>query len=84
MKNKKKKKKLNIVKFLVFILIFYIIGYGIYSLFTMKTKNIIIKGNTYLNDYEIIKQAGIKDYPALLTLNKKKTINKLNLFCSPM
>lgn len=77
MKKNVKKKKLNIVKFLVFILIFYIIGYSGYSLFTMKTKNIIIKGNTYLKDYEIIEQAGVKDYPALLTLNKKKTINKL-------
>ena len=77
MKKKVKKKKLNIVKFLVFILIFYIIGYSGYSLFTMKTKNIIIKGNTYLKDYEIIEQANIKDYPPMLTLNKNKTINKL-------
>ena len=77
MKKNKKKKKLNIVKFLVLILIFYIIGYSGYSLFTMKTKNIIIKGNTYLKDYEIIEQANIKDYPPMLTLNKNKTINKL-------
>ena len=77
MKKKVKKKKLNIVKFLVFILIFYIIGYSGYSLFTMKTKNIIIKGNTYLKDYEIIEKANIKDYTPMITLNKNKTINKL-------
>lgn len=76
-KNNKKKKKLNVTKLLVFILIFYIIGYLIYSMFTMKIRNIVIKGNTYLKDYEIIEKAGIKDYPPMLTLNKSKTISKL-------
>ena len=74
MKKNKKKKKLNIIKLLVFILIFYIIIYSIYSLFNMKIRNIVIKGNTYLKDYEIIEQANIKDYPPMLTLNKNKTI----------
>lgn len=77
MKKNKKNKKLNIIKLLVFILIFYIIIYSIYSLFNMKIRNIVIKGNTYLKDYEIIEQANIKDYPPMLTLNKNKTINKL-------
>ena len=77
MKKNKKKKKLNIIKLLVFILIFYIIIYSIYSLINMKIRNIVIKGNTYLKDYEIIEQANIKDYPPMLTLNKNKTINKL-------
>ena len=56
MKKNKKKKKLNIIKLLVFILIFYIIIYSIYSLLNMKIRNIVIKGNTYLKDYEIIEQ----------------------------
>lgn len=77
MKKNKKKKKLNIIKLLVFILIFYIIIYSIYSLLNMKIRNIVIKGNTYLKDYEIIEQANIKDYPPMITLNKNKTINKL-------
>ena len=77
MKKNKKKKKLNIIKLLVFILIFYIIIYSIYSLLNMKIRNIVIKGNTYLKDYEIIEQANIKGYPPMLTLNKNKTINKL-------
>lgn len=77
MKKNKKKKKLNIIKLLVFILIFYIIIYSGYSLLNMKIRNIVIKGNTYLKDYEIIEQANIKDYPPMLTLNKNKTINKL-------
>ena len=77
MKKNKKKKKLNIIKLLVFILIFYIIIYSIYSLLNMKIRNIVIKGNTYVKDYEIIEQANIKDYPPMLTLNKNKTINKL-------
>lgn len=77
MKKNKKKKKLNIIKLLVFILIFYIIIYSIYSLLNMKIRNIVIKGNTYLKDYEIIEQANIKEYPPMLTLNKNKTINKL-------
>lgn len=77
MKKNKKKKKLNIIKLLVFILIFYIIIYSTYSLFNMKIRNIVIKGNTYLKDYEIIEQANIKYYPPMLTLNKNKTINKL-------
>ena len=77
MKKNKKKKKLNIIKLLVFILIFYIIIYSIYSLLNMKIRNIVIKGNTYLKDYEIIEQSNIKDYPPMLTLNKNKTIKKL-------
>lgn len=77
MKKNKKKKKLNIIKLLVFILIFYIIIYSGYSLLNMKIRNIVIKGNTYLKDYEIIEQANIKDYPPIITLNKSKTIDKL-------
>ena len=77
MKKNNKKKKLNITKLLVFILIFYIIGYLIYSIFNMRIRNIVIKGNTYLKDYEIIEKANIKNYPPMLTLNKSKTISKL-------
>lgn len=74
---KKKKKRFNYIKFIVFILIFYLLIYGTYYLFKVPTKNIIILGNNLVTDNEIIETAGIKNYPPLLTINRKKISNNL-------
>lgn len=74
---KKKKKRFNYIKFIAFILIFYLIIYGTYYLFKVPTKNIIILGNNLVTDNEIIEKANIKNYPALLSINRKKIKNSL-------
>lgn len=77
-KNKKKtKKRLNVKKLIIFILLFYLIIYGIYSLYQVPIKNIIIKGNYYLKDSLIIREADIKDYPPIISVRKSKIINNL-------
>ncbi len=75
MKNKKKGIK-RLVKILIIIII--IIGIGWY-LKELKIKNIYIKGNTTLKDYEIIELAGIQDYPNMFSISSRKIEQKLKM-----
>lgn len=75
MKSKKKGIK-KLVKILIIIII--IIGIGWY-LKELKIKNIYIKGNTTLKDYEIIELAGIQDYPNMFSISSKKIEQKLKM-----
>ena len=75
MKNKKKG-----IKRLVKILIIIIIVIGIcWYLKDLKIKNIYIKGNTTLKDYEIIDLAGIQDYPNMFSISSRKIEQKLKM-----
>lgn len=75
MKNKKKG-----IKRLVKILIIIIIVIGIcWYLKDLKIKNIYIKGNTTLKDYEIIELAGIQDYPNMFSISSRKIEQKLKM-----
>lgn len=68
MENTKKirKKRFNVLKFLVFILFLYIlISGGIYIL-DVPIKNIVIHGTNYLTDEEIIETAKIENYPSFI------------------
>ncbi len=75
MKNKKKGIK-RLVKILIIIII--IIGICWY-LKDLKIKNIYIKGNTTLKDYEIIELAGIQDYPNMFSISSRKIEQKLKM-----
>ncbi len=75
MKNKKKGIK-RLVKILITIII--IIGICWY-LKDLKIKNIYIKGNTTLKDYEIIELAGIQDYPNMFSISSRKIEQKLKM-----
>lgn len=78
MKTKKvKKRKLNFKKLLILILIIYLFGYGLYYLFNIPVRNIIITGNTLVSDADIIKVAGLKNYPSFLGIKTKKVKNKI-------
>lgn len=72
-----KKKKLNIKKLFVFILLLYLIIYGVYYLFDVPIKNIIITGNTYVKDYEIIEASDIKDYPSIFGISTRSLKKKI-------
>lgn len=75
MKNRKKG-----IKRLVKILIIIIIVIGIcWYLKDLKIKNIYIKGNTTLKDYEIIELAGIQDYPNMFSISSRKIEQKLKM-----
>jgi len=78
-KNKKKKvrRRLKIKPFLTLIAIILIISFLGYYLYNLHIKNIYIKGNNYLSDYEIITKANIKDYPKIFKTSKKKLENKI-------
>ena len=69
MQKKVKKKKLNLFKVFIFLLILCFTGLSIYFYCNTNTKNIIIKGNSYYSDDEIIELAELKDYPKFITVN---------------
>ena len=66
------KRKFKFVKFLVVILILYIILFLGYKLFTAKIKNIFILNNHYLTDQEVIDESGLRNYPSFLLTTKYK------------
>lgn len=78
----KKKKRLNVKRLFTFLLIIYLIVFGIYKFFNEPVRNIIIKGNYLVKDVEIINNAGIKNYPPLLSLNINKI--KKNIKKNPL
>lgn len=84
MKNTKKirKKRFNILKFLVFILFLYILVTGFIYILDVPIKNIVILNNNYLSDEEIIEAARIEEYPSFLKTTSfgiKKRIKTLEL-----
>lgn len=69
---KKKKRKIKYTKIILFLLIIYIICFGIYKLLQLKITNIYIINNNYLTDQQIIDQAKINDYPSTFKYNSYK------------
>ena len=78
MARKKRKKRLNVKRLIVFVLIIYLFVSGTIKLINEPIRNIIITGNYYVSDYEIITLAGIKNYPAMMKLNITKMKDKIN------
>ncbi len=72
-----KKRKINIKRLLIFLLVLYIIGSFIFSLITFPIKNIYIINNTYLSDQEVIDISGIREYPSIIFTSKNSIKNKL-------
>lgn len=62
-KKKGKKRKLNKKRFFIVLIVFLLLVLFICKLFNTNIKNIVIKGNDFLTDQEIIDIAGLKDYP---------------------
>ena len=77
MEKKKKKKKINIKRVIIFLIIISFLCLSIYYLLNKKTKNIIITGNEYYTDEQIIETAKIENYPKYLLLSKQLLINRL-------
>ena len=78
MKAKKKtKRKLNIKRLFVLLLIIYFCGYSGYYLYQQPIKNIIITGNVLVSDADVIKAAGLKEYPSIFSISSKKLKKKI-------
>lgn len=77
-----RKRKLNFLKVIIFLLIIYLIFHLLVFISGIKTKNIIIKNSNYLTDEEIIKIANLEKYPPFFrtsTLKAEKKLEENNL-----
>ncbi len=74
---KRKKLKLKVLPTIILISIILIVGILIYSLFYIPIKNIIIKGNNYLNDDYILEITNLKNYPSIMKYSNKTLEKKL-------
>ena len=68
-KVKKRRVKVKVVPFLIFIALLISLFFAGKYILDVKTKNILIKGNNYLSDYEVMTMGDIIDYPKFITLN---------------
>lgn len=72
MAKKVKIRRFNFFKFFKFLLFLCIIIISIYFLCKIKIKNIVIKGNNYISDLEIMEKTKLDRYPSYFkTLNFK-------------
>lgn len=74
---KQSKHKINKVALIVIILFVYLVLSFGYYLWQLPIKNIYINGNKYLSDATIIETAGIKNYPSLMRVSRRKIKKKL-------
>ena len=74
-KNKRRKIKYKSVTLLL-VIVFILLGICFFITNT-RIENIYITGNSILTEQQIIDEAGIRKYPKIITLNKKRIINNL-------
>lgn len=82
MARKVKRKRLNIKRTLVVILVLYILGYFCYSMLNHPIKHVEISGNNIINDAEILRISKLKDYPSMMKYTSntiKKNIKSIDL-----
>ena len=72
-----KKKKLKLIPFLIVLLVLGGLFLGVYYFVNSKTKNIIVKNTSYLNDDYILKLADFYDYPSVYIFKINKIEKKL-------
>lgn len=73
----KKKVKLRLLPFLIFIVTCVLLYFATIYILNMPIKNVIIKGNNNLSDYEIMTLAGVDDYPSFFKTTSKSIKNNL-------
>ncbi len=72
-----KKTRIRFVSLLIVLLVILGLFFGVYFSLKIKTRNIIIKGNNYLNDDYVMELAGIKNYPSFVLLKTYRTEKKV-------
>lgn len=73
----KKKKKLKIIPFLILVIVVAMISFAVKIYLDIPIRNIVIKNNKYISDYEVITTLKLENYPAFALLNSKSMSNKL-------
>jgi len=77
MEKKKKKRKISLKGKIFLLVLFTIIGIFLLYIFNASTRNIIILGNEYYTDDQIIETAKIENYPTFVLLSKQGIKSKL-------
>jgi cell division septal protein FtsQ len=77
MKRRRKKGQFNFLKFLLMILILYIISFSVYKLLMMPIKHIRILNTSYLNDQVVLREAKIDNYPSFVLTTSSSIKKKL-------
>ena len=72
-----KRKKIRIFRLLLLLLILGTIVFFAYRFIKTSTKNIIITGNKYLNDEEVLQIAKLSDYPSFMMILPSKIEKRL-------
>lgn len=75
----KKKKRLKLIPFLLFVLVIAATFFLVDVLLDTRVENIIIKGNKIVTDQQIIDEAGLNNYPSFYkttSYNIKKALEK--------
>lgn len=72
-----KKRKIKVLRVLILLFALAILVFFVYLYLKSSIKNIIIKGNTYLNDEEVLEIAGLTDYPSYMLTFTGKIEKKL-------
>ena len=75
----KKKKRLKLIPFLLFVLVIAATFFLVDVLLDTRVENIIIKGNKIVTDQQIIDEAGLRNYPSFYkttSYNIKKDLEK--------
>ena len=71
---KRRKNKIKYKNLIIIGIVLFLIFLSYTFINSIKLKNIYVKGNTFLTDQQIIDIAGLKNYPKITKLNKKKII----------
>lgn len=66
MVKKTRRRKFNIIKFVIVLICIYIMGFGVYQLVTLPIRHIRILNTTYLHDQDILRETHLDDYPSFL------------------
>ncbi len=77
-KKVKTKRKLKLRNFILLSFVFAFFCLFFLYCYTLPIKNIVIIGNHYISDYEIILACDIKDYPAIFRLSRRKMKEELS------
>ncbi len=76
-KKKVKKKKVKAKSVLVFLVVILMLVLGVVYIYNLKITSIVVKGNTLYTDWQIIKLAGLDDYPSSMQNLSGMISNKL-------
>lgn len=72
-----KKKKLKVFNLLLILIVLGGLSFCVYLILRLPVKNLIVKGNSYLNDDYILELADVIDYPSYFLTRSSKAEKRL-------